>query len=164
MSFWNLLLAVGFLSLLHGCSGVKDRSAPSTVFDGEARSPKVENGAAHERAVLDSDMATIKDARAVLDSDMAKIKAARAEMSALETACKAYMIKTGGTPPMTLQDLINPPDGGPPFIGENDSLRDPWGYGYQFDPSHSVNGIDADTLVLTYNPENGKRLTARDKE
>jgi hypothetical protein len=53
MSARNLLLAVVLLPLLHGCSAEKGPSDPSIVLDGEAPSPKVENGTAHDRAVLD---------------------------------------------------------------------------------------------------------------
>jgi general secretion pathway protein G len=70
----------------------------------------------------------------------AKEGAAKAGMKTIETACKAYEIKIGQLP-NSLQDLLQPPDGGKPYLENGtEGLNDPWGKPYSYDASGGHNG------------------------
>jgi uncharacterized protein (TIGR03067 family) len=95
----------------------------------------------------------------------ASLALAKTNMGNIEKACKAYILKSGGTPPPKLEDLINPPDGGRPFIeGGLEALKDPWGQKYQYDATHTNTIGDPDPIVFTNHPVTKKKLTSRDKE
>jgi general secretion pathway protein G len=50
------------------------------------------------------------------------------KMKTLEQCCKAYAVKNGGNWPENLQLLIQPPDGGSPFVENGQqALLDSWG-------------------------------------
>ena len=72
--------------------------------------------------------------------DDAKKDKARLDIRAIEQASKAYYTKSGGNWPENLGLLIQPPDGGRPFL-ENGlaAITDPWGNTYTYDPA-SGNG------------------------
>ena len=93
--------------------------------------------------------------------DDAKVDTAKQSMKVLENAAKNYTLKNGQVPPPSLASLIQPPDGGRPFVeGGEAALIDPWGKPYQYDPSHSTNGIDPDPLVWTTNPSTNQPIYA----
>ena len=81
--------------------------------------------------------------------DDAKIGAAKTSAAAISRAIEAYEIKFGSQPE-SLQQLIQPPDGGKPFIeGGQEALVDPWGRQFQYDasgPRHGGQKPDVFTL------------------
>lgn len=60
-----------------------------------------------------------------------KVAVAKASVSALESACNDYK-KQFSAFPETLNQLLNPPDKGKPFV---DSINDPWGKQFLYNPS-----------------------------
>jgi general secretion pathway protein G len=93
--------------------------------------------------------------------DDAKVDTAKQSMKVLENAAKNFTLKNGQVPPPSLASLIQPPDGGRPFVeGGEAALIDPWGKPYQYDGSHSTNGVDPDPLVWTTNPSTGQPIYA----
>ncbi len=65
---------------------------------------------------------------------------AKLDIRAIEQACKAYYTKSGGYWPENLALLVQPPDGGRPFLENGlQAITDPWGQQYLYDPS-SGNG------------------------
>jgi len=93
--------------------------------------------------------------------DDAKVDTAKQSMKVLETAAKNFTLKNGQVPPESLALLIQPPDGGRPFVeGGESALVDPWGKPYQYDGSHSTNGVDPDPMVWTTNPSTNQPIYA----
>jgi general secretion pathway protein G len=89
----------------------------------------------------------------------AKVDAARNTITMLESQCKGYSAKNGGTPPNSLQDLVAPVDGTPPMVeGGLNALLDPWGNQYQYDPSNVDAYGQPDPIVSTLNPQNGQQI------
>ncbi len=87
--------------------------------------------------------------------DDAKVNAAKAGVKAIEKAAQGYEI-AHGTLPQTLQELVQPPSGGRPYI-EQQAMLDPWGQPYQYDPSGSRNGgLKPD--VWTTAPSTGQQI------
>ena len=91
----------------------------------------------------------------------AKVDTARQNMQNLEKACKTYILKSGGHAPPTLGELLQPSDGGRPFIdGGQSALIDPWGKPFQYNGGN-VNGAgDPDPVVFTTNPSNNQPIYA----
>jgi hypothetical protein len=58
---------------------------------------------------------------------------AKANSKTLETGAESYRLKFGEYP-SKLSDLVNPPDGGQPFVDAS-AINDPWGRPYQYDPA-----------------------------
>jgi general secretion pathway protein G len=58
---------------------------------------------------------------------------ARIDLKSLTEACQAYARSHGGENPQTLQELVQPSDGGRPYL-EAKKLLDPWGRPYQYNP------------------------------
>lgn len=69
--------------------------------------------------------------------DDARKDTARIGAKNLESAAMKYEVKFGNRPD-NLQQLVQPPDGGKPYI-EAEGLRDPWGNTYQYDPAGGRN-------------------------
>jgi general secretion pathway protein G len=93
--------------------------------------------------------------------DDAKQDTARQNMAALEKACKAYILKSGGNAPPSLTELIQPSDGGRPFIdGGQSALMDPWNQPYQYNGANVNASGDPDPIVSTKNPGNGQVIYA----
>lgn len=89
-----------------------------------------------------------------------KVDDARASLVYLDKAYKAYMLKNDGIPPVNLQELITPPDGGRPFIeGGSCALLDPWGVPYQYDALHKLPNGTPDPVVFTIDPTTKRRFT-----
>jgi len=70
----------------------------------------------------------------------AKEGAAKSGIKTIETACISYELKIGSLPG-SLNDLLQPPDGGKPYLqGGAESITDPWGKQFQYDASGGRNG------------------------
>jgi len=61
----------------------------------------------------------------------AKEQRCKADVKTIEKAAQAYELKIGQLPG-ALQELMQPPDGGKPYL-EAGSINDPWGKQYQYD-------------------------------
>jgi general secretion pathway protein G len=87
--------------------------------------------------------------------DDAKIDTAKTKAITIAKVIQTYELRFGSAPE-SLQQLIQPPDGGKPFI-EPDALLDPWNKPYQYDPSGQHNGgVKPD--VWTTHPETGQMI------
>src|SRR5262245_59855088 len=83
--------------------------------------------------------------------DDAKVDRAKADVKTIETACMSYKLKYGQFPD-SLQELINPPSGGKPFLDNADSLNDPWGNPYVYNQQgQNFNGLKPD--IYTTSPD-----------
>jgi general secretion pathway protein G len=83
--------------------------------------------------------------------DDAKTNRAQADLQTLTKACQSYKIKYQDYP-ASLQELVNPPEGGKPYLTSADALNDPWGKPYQYNPSGDNNrGLAPD--IWTVNPD-----------
>jgi general secretion pathway protein G len=72
-----------------------------------------------------------------------KVNRCKADVQTIAKAAQAYEIQFGQLPG-SLQELVQPPSGGKPFI-EADALIDPWGKQYQYDQSgQHNNGLKPD--------------------
>jgi len=60
-----------------------------------------------------------------------KADVARLQAKKLKEACTTYFIRNGSFP-NTLQDLVQPPNGGIPVMEDPRSIIDPWGQPYQY--------------------------------
>ncbi len=68
----------------------------------------------------------------------AKEGRAKADVKTIEKAATSYELKIGQLP-NSLQDLLQPPDGGKPYL-ESEATTDPWGKPYQYSPGGEHNG------------------------
>jgi hypothetical protein len=64
---------------------------------------------------------------------------AKVDVQVLTRACQAYQLGFG-TLPEKLEQLLQPPNGGLSFLEKKDSLLDPWGRPYKYDPKGPKNG------------------------
>jgi general secretion pathway protein G len=72
--------------------------------------------------------------------DDAKRDRVKADVQTITKACQAYQIRTGEFPP-TLQALLQPPQGGAPYLENGmDAIKDPWQKEYQYNPAGPNNG------------------------
>ena len=81
--------------------------------------------------------AVVKDSTLFKMFDEDRQELAKAELSALTLASQAYKLKYGDYPDK-LERLVKPPDG-TPYIESKDSLIDPWGRPYEYDPKGKKN-------------------------
>jgi len=63
---------------------------------------------------------------------------ARTDVQTLTRACQAYQLRMGNFP-ASLNSLIQPEDGGKPFIESAEMINDPWNQPYRYDPSGPMN-------------------------
>jgi general secretion pathway protein G len=78
----------------------------------------------------------------------AKVNRCKADVRTIAKAADAYNIQNGQLPD-SLQQLVQPPTGGKPYI-EQEGLMDPWGKQYQYDPSGGRNqGLKPDVWTTT---------------
>ena len=86
-----------------------------------------------------------------------RVEVAKASVRYLTTAVQAFEIKYGD-PPARLELLLTPPDGGRAFV-EKDSLLDPWGRPYQFDPQGLKNkGLKPDVWSQGPDPNDKTKI------
>ena len=90
--------------------------------------------------------------------DDAKIDKANADMKVIHTACKSYFIRANAWP-TSLMDIVQPQDGGRPFIdGGAAALQDPWGNQYQYTMHVNPVSGEEEPLIFTTTP-NGQQLS-----
>ncbi|QEL18127.1 type II secretion system protein GspG [Limnoglobus roseus] len=78
----------------------------------------------------------------------------------MEAQCKAYLHKRGSLP-TSLRELVAPTDGRSPLLdGGLNTLLDPWGNPYQYDPNHLDENGQADPIVFTVTPK-GRQLMSQ---
>jgi general secretion pathway protein G len=70
--------------------------------------------------------------------DNAKIDRARSDVQAIENALKSYKLRFSNYPD-SLDQLLTPPNG-KPFFDSQESILDPWGQRYQYNPQGPNNG------------------------
>lgn len=75
--------------------------------------------------------------------------AAKAQIQILTKAVQSYMIDHNGTPPNSLQELLQRDEMGKgPYLDSQEVLLSPWGAPYQYDPSgRNNNGMKPDIFV-----------------
>jgi general secretion pathway protein G len=87
----------------------------------------------------------------------AKVDAAKVSANNIAKAIQAYEVRNGA-PPDSLQVLIQPPEGGRPYLeGGQTALIDPWGKQFQYDPSGQHNG-GTKPDVFTIDPDSGQPI------
>ena len=87
----------------------------------------------------------------------AKVDSARASAFAISKAIQAYEIRHG-SPPESLQMLIQPTDGAKPYLeGGAAALTDPWGKPFQYDLAGPNNGGQKPD-VFTVDPDTGQQI------
>jgi general secretion pathway protein G len=64
---------------------------------------------------------------------------AKADLQTLTTACQSYRIKAGDFPP-SLHALLQPPQGGLPYLESAEHILDPWQHEYQYNAAGPNNG------------------------
>jgi general secretion pathway protein G len=79
-----------------------------------------------------------------------RISAARSSCVTLAKAAQSYIV-TSGSPPNSLQDLLNPPDGRQRYIESPDMLIDPWNNPYQMSITEDSTG-NPEVEVYTQRP------------
>lgn len=68
----------------------------------------------------------------------AKKDRAKSDLQTLTDACKSFKMRNDYFP-STLQELLAPPNGERPYLETADSIIDPWGNPYQYDPNGAQN-------------------------
>lgn len=90
----------------------------------------------------------------------AKEDTAKQQITALEGACTNYMVKNGGDPPATLQEIVAPTTPGalPLLDGGLSALKDPWGGMYQYEIVQDPITGSPSPFVYTTNPKTGQQV------
>src|SRR5262249_42944582 len=79
----------------------------------------------------------------------AKVDRAKADVKTIETACTSYKLKYGDYPE-TLQELIQPSQGGKPYLDSSDAIIDPWGNPYAYSKEgQNHNGLKPDISTMS---------------
>jgi len=84
----------------------------------------------------------------------AYIRTAKVQLKELTTACQMYSIAHDNTNPPTLQELLQPSDGGQAYL-QSKALVDPWGQQYQYDPNGTRNGQSGQPDIWSMGPSKG---------
>lgn len=79
-----------------------------------------------------------------------RISTARSSCASLANMAKSYILNSG-SPPNSLQDLLNPPDGRQRYVESPDMLVDPWGQPYQLAVTEDSTG-NPEVEVYTQRP------------
>lgn len=81
--------------------------------------------------------------------DDAKEKRVKMDLETLTKACQAYEANKGAKPE-SLTVLVQPGDGGKPYIEDQEKLMDPWGKPYNYDANGGRNnGLKPDISTTT---------------
>ena len=94
----------------------------------------------------------LKDTALFIELDGAKLEKNRLNMRALTVAVQAHMTKNGNVAPASLKEVLK-------YIenGNAETLKDPWGKPYQYDPAGNNNGGKYPD-IWTVDPSDGKTL------
>ena len=97
-------------------------------------------------------------------TDKAKGSAAWAQARVISHAVKRYVVEHDGIYPRNLDQLLQKDDdGNGPYLEGVDSLKDPWGQTYKYDPGGAIN-VEHGTLgstppdVYTIHPKGGRLI------
>lgn len=71
--------------------------------------------------------------------DDAKEQRCQSDVHTLTEACKMFRLRNESFPE-SLDQLLQPPEGGKPYLDNADFIRDPWSQPYKYDPNGANNG------------------------
>ncbi len=70
----------------------------------------------------------------------------KSDITAIANAVDNYAIENAGVYPESLEDLLEPPDGGPSYLKGNKIPLDPWKVEYQYEPPYGDTSYRVYTL------------------